>query len=131
MTRRARRLLSTGVAALALATSVVTVTAFAATTISADGRSPCRLASPAAVKAAFGGKVGAGKIDNSIPGAPTCRFAIKGSNLGLGGSAVVFITPGQTAGTFALAKKDGGRQANAAKLKADVIALAKSVATHL
>jgi hypothetical protein len=70
-----------------------------------NGQSPCKLATQAEVKAAFGGTVGAGKIDNSIPGAPTCHFDIKGSNLGMGGSAVVFITPGQTAATFALAKK--------------------------
>ena len=59
----------------------------------------------AEVKAAFGGTVGAGKIDNSIPGAPTCHFSIKGSNLGMSGNAVVFITPGQTKATFAIAKK--------------------------
>ena len=68
--------------------------------------SPCKLATSAQVKAAYGGTVGAGKVDNSISSAPTCRFAIKSSNLGQSGSAVVFITPGQTAATFALAKKE-------------------------
>ena len=138
----------------------------------ANGQSPCKLATRAQVKAAFGGTVGAGKVDNSIPGAPTCHFDIKGSNLGMSGSAVVFITPGQTAATFALAKKivpgavtvsgvgngafynphttsielikgatvasaqalfynPGGPQASAAKIKADVIALAKSVAKNI
>ena len=71
----------------------------------ANGQSPCTLATQAEVKAAFGGTVGAGKLDNSIPGAPTCHFSIKGSNLGMSGSAVVFITPGRTKATFALAKK--------------------------
>jgi hypothetical protein len=134
--------------------------------------SPCKLATSAQVKAAFGGTVGAGKVDNSIPGAPTCHYAIKGSNLGQSGSAVVFVTPGQTATTFALAKKEvsgtvslpgvgngafynpntmavelikgttvanaqalffnpGGPQVSAAKVKADTIALAKSVAKNL
>jgi hypothetical protein len=135
-------------------------------------RSPCRLATTGDVRAAFGGSVGAGKLDNSIPGAPTCRFSIKHSNLGLSGTAVVFITPGQSAATFRLAKKEipgavsvsgvgaaafynphtnavellkgntvasaqgiflnpGGRGPNPAKIKADVIALAKSVAKHV
>jgi len=134
--------------------------------------SPCHLVTSAEVKAAFGGTVGAGKIDSSIPGAPTCRFGVKASNLGLSGIAVVFITPGQTAATFAIAKKEvpgavavrgvgtaafynphttavellagqtvasaqgvfldpGGPEVNPVKVKADVIALAKSVAGHL
>ena len=133
--------------------------------------SPCKLASVAEVKAAFGGTVGAGKVDNSIPGAPTCRFPVKHSNLGISGEAIVFITPGQTAATFKVAKKyvpgavtvkgvgtaafynphtssiellkgntvasaqgiflnPGGPQPSAAKLKADVIVLAKAVAKH-
>jgi hypothetical protein len=57
------------------------------------------------VKAAFGGRVGPGKVDGSLPGAPACHFGVKGSNLGPSGSAVVFVTPGQTKATFALAKK--------------------------
>ncbi len=36
---------------------------------------------------------------------PTCRYSVKGSNLGLSGTAVVFETPGQSAATFAQAKK--------------------------
>jgi hypothetical protein len=133
---------------------------------------PCSLATVAQVKAAFGGTVGPGKIDNSLPGAPTCQFAVKGSNLGMSGEAVVFITPGQTKATFALARKivpgavtvagvgdgafynphttaielikgatvanaqaiflnPGGPQVGAAKVKADVTALAKSVAKNV
>jgi hypothetical protein len=65
---------------------------------------PCKLASSGQVKAAFGGKIGAGKLESTIPGAPTCEFAVKGSNLGMNGSAIVFITPGQSRATFALAK---------------------------
>jgi hypothetical protein len=72
---------------------------------SAGATSPCSLATQAEVKAAFGGTVGTGKVDNSLPGAPTCHFAVRGSNLGMSGSAVVFETPGQTPATFALAKK--------------------------
>jgi hypothetical protein len=134
--------------------------------------SPCQLATATEVKAAFGGTVGAGKIDNSIPGAPTCNYSVKNSNLGLSGSAVVFITPGQTAQTFNVAKKavpgavsvsgvgnaafynphttaiellkgkvvanaqgiflnPGGPSPNAAKVKADVVVLAKAVAKHV
>jgi len=134
--------------------------------------SPCRLATTAEVKAAFGGTVGAGKIDASIPGAPTCHFSVRHSNLGLSGTAVVFITPGQSAATFKLARKFvpgaasvsgvgtaafynphttsvellkgntvataqgvflslGGPSPSAAKVKADVIVLAKAVAKHL
>jgi hypothetical protein len=122
--------------------------------------------------AAVAGTASPCKVDNSIPGAPTCHYAIKGSNLGQSGSAVVFVTPGQTATTFALAKKEvsgtvslpgvgngafynpntmavelikgttvanaqalffnpGGPQVSAAKVKADTIALAKSVAKNL
>jgi hypothetical protein len=134
--------------------------------------SPCKLATRAEVKAAFGGTVAAGKIDNSLPGAPTCHYGVKNSNLGFSGSAVVFITPGQNAQTFKIARKvvpgavtvsgvgnaafynphttavellkgnvvasaqaiflnPGGRQPNAAKIKADVIVLAKAVAKHI
>jgi hypothetical protein len=70
-----------------------------------DPQAPCKLTTQAEVKAAFGGTVGAGKVDKSIPGAPTCHFSVKGSNLGMSGSAVVFITPGQTKATFAIARK--------------------------
>jgi type IV secretory pathway protease TraF len=129
--------------------------------------SPCKLATAAQVKAAFGGTVGAGKVDSSLPSAPTCHFSVKNSNLGVAGEAVVFITPGQSAATFKLAKKyvpgavtvtgvgaaafynphttsiellKGNTVAsaqgiffgaNAAKVKADVIALAKAVAKRL
>jgi type IV secretory pathway protease TraF len=134
--------------------------------------SPCKLVTTAQVKAAFGGTVGSGKLDNTVPGAPTCHFAVKHSNLGISGDAIVFITPGQSAATFKLAKKyvpgavtvhgvataafynphttsiellkgnvvasaqgvfynASGPQANAAKIKADVIVLAKAVAKHL
>jgi type IV secretory pathway protease TraF len=134
--------------------------------------SPCKLVTTAQVKAAFGGTVGAGKVDNTVPGAPTCHFAVKHSNLGISGDAIVFITPGQSAATFKLAKKyvpgavtvtgvgtaafynphttsvellkgnvvasaqgvfynADGPQANAAKIKADVVALAKAVAKNL
>lgn len=134
--------------------------------------SPCKLVTTAQVKAAFGGTVGAGKVDNSLPGAPTCHFSVKHSNLGISGEAIVFITPGQSAATFKLAKKyvpgavtvtgvgtaafynphttaiellkgnvvasaqgvfynADGPQPSAAKIKADVIVLAKAVAKHL
>jgi hypothetical protein len=133
--------------------------------------SPCKLATTAQVKAAFGGTVGAGRIDNSI-GVPSCHFAVKHSNLGVSGEAIVFITPGQSAATFKLAKKEvpgavtvsgigngafyaantgsiemlkGNTVASAqgvfldsnahpitsAKMKADVIVLAKAVLKHL
>jgi hypothetical protein len=133
--------------------------------------SPCKLATTAQVKSAFGGTVAAGKVDNSI-GIPSCHFAVKHSNLGVSGEAIVFITPGQTAATFKLAKKEvpgavtvsgigngafyvantgsiellkGNTVANAqgvfldsnahpittAKMKADVISLARAVAKHL
>jgi len=71
----------------------------------AGSPSLCRLATVAEVKAAFGGTVGPGRVDSSLLGAPTCHFAIRKSNLGLNGEAVVFITPGQTPATFALAKR--------------------------
>ncbi|HEY8030729.1 MAG TPA: hypothetical protein VIE38_14635 [Gaiellaceae bacterium] len=129
--------------------------------------SPCKLATTAQVKAAFGGTVAAGKVDNSIPGAPTCHFKVTHSNLGVGGDAIVFITLGQSAATYKLAKKyvpgavtvtgvataafynphttsvelvKGNTVASAqgvffgasaARVKADVIALAKAVAKHL
>jgi hypothetical protein len=72
----------------------------------AGSQSPCKLATVAEVRAAFGGTVGAGRVDNSLPGDPTCHYAVKGSNLGLNGTAVVFLTPDQTPATFALAKKE-------------------------
>lgn len=72
---------------------------------SAAPPAPCSLATTADVKAAFGGAVGAGKVDTSLPGAPTCTFSVKHSNLGLSGTAVVFITPGQSAATYKVAKK--------------------------
>jgi type IV secretory pathway protease TraF len=129
--------------------------------------SPCKLATAAQVKAAFGGTVGAGKVDTSLPSAPTCHFKVTHSNLGTSGEAVVFVTPGQSAATFKLAKKyvpgavtvpgvgtaafynphttsiellKGNAVAsaqgiflgaNAAKVKADVIVLAKAVAKNL
>src|SRR5205085_11882831 len=69
--------------------------AFAAVAAPAHASSsPCSLATVAQVEAAFGGSVGAGKVDNSLPGAPTCHFQVKGSSLGVAGEAVVFITPG-------------------------------------
>jgi hypothetical protein len=140
--------------------------------LGAQAVSPCTLTSRADVKTAFGGRVGPGRVDNVLPGAPTCHFAVTGSNLGPNGEAVVFVTPGQTPATFALAKKvipgvvtvkgvgsaafsnphttsvellkgkvvasaqgiflnPGGPPVNAAKVKADVIKLAKSVARRL
>ena len=129
--------------------------------------SPCKLATVAQVKAAFGGTVAAGKVDNSLQSAPTCHFKVTNSNLGVSGDAIVFVTPGQSAATYKIAKKylpgavtvtgvgtaafynphttsvellKGNTVAsaqgvffgaNAAKLKADVIALAKAVATHI
>ncbi|HEX3056425.1 MAG TPA: hypothetical protein VHP82_09830 [Gaiellaceae bacterium] len=129
--------------------------------------SPCKLATTAQVKAAFGGTVGAGKVDTSLPSAPTCHFKVTHSNLGRSGEAVVFVTPGQSAATFKLAKKyvpgavtvpgvgtaafynphttsiellKGNAVASAqgiflgadaAKVKADVIVLAKAVAKNL
>jgi hypothetical protein len=145
---------------------------FAAAAQAGSQPSPCSLVTSAQVKAAFGGTVGAGKVDNSIPGSPTCHFTVTHSNLGFNGTAVVFLTPEQTVATFKLARKEvpgavnasgvgtaafynphtagvellkgstvanaqgiflnpGGPQPNAAKLKADVIALAKAVAAHL
>jgi hypothetical protein len=77
----------------------------ASTASAASPRSPCSLATRVEVKAAFGGTVGAGAIDNSLPGAPKCQFEVKRSNLGMNGTAVVFFTPGQTADTFKLARK--------------------------
>jgi hypothetical protein len=132
---------------------------------------PCKLVTVAQVKAAFGGAVSAGKMDNST-GVAACHFAVKHSNLGVDGEAVVFITPGQNAAMFKLAKKEvpeavtvpgigngafydahtgsiellkGNTVASAqgvfldsdahpittAKIKADVIVLAKAVAAHL
>src|SRR2546428_1633296 len=88
----------------------VLVVALSASASNAAGRgvqSPCRLAAPAEVKAAFGGKVGAGTVDTSIPGAPVCRYGVNASNLGLSGTAVVFGTPGQTPAPSPLAKKPG------------------------
>jgi type IV secretory pathway protease TraF len=67
--------------------------------------SPCKLVTVAEVKAAFGGTVGAGKVEAALASAPTCHFQVKHSNLGVDGEAVVFITPGQSAATFKLAKK--------------------------
>jgi hypothetical protein len=129
--------------------------------------SPCKLATVAQVKAAFGGTVAAGKVDSSLPSAPTCHFKVTHSNLGINGEAVVFVTPGQSASTFKIAKKyvpgavtvtgvgtaafynphttsiellKGNAVAsaqgiffgaNAAKVKADVIVLAKAVAKNL
>jgi hypothetical protein len=129
--------------------------------------SPCKLATTVQVKAAFGGTIGAGKVDNRILGTPSCHFKVTHSNLGVAGDAIVFITPGQSAATYKLAKKyvpgavtvtgvgnaafynphttsvellKGNTVAsaqgvffgaNAAKVKADVIALAKAVATHI
>lgn len=148
------------------------VVAGASAAWSATGVSPCNLVTRAEVKAAFGGKVGPGRVDTTLPGAPTCHFAVTASNLGMTGSAIVFVTPGQTPATFALAKKvvpdvvtvkgvgtaafynphttsvellkgrvvanaqgvflnPGGPPVNAARVKADVIAMAKSVARHL
>lgn len=67
--------------------------------------SPCGLATVAQVKAAFGGTVSAGKIDNSL-GVPSCHFKVKHSNVGASGEVVLFITPGQTPTTFKIAKKE-------------------------
>jgi hypothetical protein len=152
--------------------AVAATLAAVATSAAASPSSPCGLATPAEVRAAFGGTVGAGKIDNSLPGAPTCHFEVKSSNLGLSGSAVVFVTPGQSPATYAVAKKSipgvvavagvgdaafynpvttsvellkgktvasaqaiflnpGGPKPNAAKVKADVIVLAKAVARRV
>lgn len=133
--------------------------------------SPCSLATVAQVKAAFGGTVAAGKLDTST-GVPACHFKVKHSNLGASGEAIVFITPGQSAASFKVAKKavpgavpvtgigngafyvantgsiemlKGNTVANVqgvfldndahpittAKMKADVIVLAKVVLKHL
>ena len=72
----------------------------------AGATSPCTLVTAAQVKAAFGGTVAAGEIDNSIPGQATCHFAVKGSNLGANGDTIVFLTPNQTPALFALAKRE-------------------------
>ena len=84
---------------------VVATLAWCAAAAHAADTSPCRLVTVADVRAAFGGTVSPGRVDNSLFDAPTCHFAVKGSNLGLSGEAVVFVTPGQTAATFAVAKK--------------------------
>src|SRR2546428_8358735 len=84
---------------------VVALSASASNAAGEGVQGPCGLAAPVEVKAAFGGKVGAGTVDTSIPGAPVCRYGVKASNLGRSGTAVVFVTPGQTPATFALAKK--------------------------
>jgi hypothetical protein len=89
----------------AMLSAAAIATTGAAAGPAATGTTPCKLTTRADVKAAFGGKVGPGRVDNSLPGAPTCHFAVAGSNLGLNGEAVVFVTPGQTPATFALAKK--------------------------
>jgi hypothetical protein len=88
-----------------LAAAALVAATIAPAGLAAKSPSPCKLATKAQVKAAFGGSVGGGKVDNSIPGAPTCRYSVKKSNLGISGTAVLFITPGQTAATFAVAKK--------------------------
>lgn len=140
----------------------------AASAQAAGPPSPCKLATVAQVKAAFGGAVAAGRIDNSLPSGPQCIFHVKRSNLGVDGDAIVFVTPGQSAATFRIAKKTvpgavtvngiatgafynphttsiellkGNAVAsaqgvflgtsNGAKIKADVILLAKAVAGHL
>jgi hypothetical protein len=82
------------------------VGALAVGSASAATPSPCKLATSAEVKSAFGGTVSAGKVDNSIPGAPTCKFHVKHSNLGIDGDAIVFITPGQSAATYKIARKE-------------------------
>jgi len=144
------------------------VLVLAASAQAAGPPSPCKLVTVAEVKAAFGGAVAAGKIDNSLPSGPQCIFHVKHSNLGVDGEAIVFVTPGQSAATFKIAKKTvpgavgvsgiatgafynphttsiellkGNAVAsaqgvflgasNAAKIKADVIVLAKAVAKHL
>ena len=137
----------------------------------AGSPSPCSLATVAQVKAAFGGAVSAGKVNTST-GVPACHFKVKHSNLGASGEAIVFVTPGQSAATFRLAKKEvpgavnvpgigngafysantgsiellkGQTVANAqgvfldadahpittAKMKADVVVLAKAVAKNI
>jgi len=152
--------------------AALAITAGAAAAPRTTAASPCKLTTRANVKAAFGGRVGPGRVDSTLPGVPTCHFTVAHSNLGIDGAAVVFITPGQTPATFALAKKiipgvvtvrgvgtaafynphttsiellkgkvvasaqgifinPGGPPVNAAKVKADVIVLAKSVARHL
>jgi len=144
----------------------------AASASAARPSNPCKLVTVAQVKAAFGGSVAAGKVDNSLPSAPVCKFHVKKSNLGIDGDAIVFITPGQSAATYKIAAKSipgavkvtgvgnaafynphttsiellkgntvasaqgvfvnfGGPAVNAAKIKADVVVLAKAVAAHL
>ena len=144
---------------------------FVATAQAAAPSNPCKLATVAQVKAAFGGTVSPGKVDNTLPGG-TCKFHVKKSNLGIDGDAIVFVTPGQSAATYKIAAKEvpgavkvtgvgdaafynphttsvellkgntvasaqgvfvnfGGPSVSAAKIKADVIVLAKAVAKHL
>jgi hypothetical protein len=140
------------------------VGAFAVGPASAATPSPCKLATVAEVKAAFGGTVGAGKVDPTVG---ACRFHVTHSNLGVSGDAIVFVTPGQSAATFKIARKSipgvvtvagiataafynphttsiellkGNTVAsaqgvffgvNAARIKADVVVLAKAVAKHV
>ncbi len=67
-------------------------------------KNPCAMTSPSGVAAAFGGAVGEGKVDDSLPD-PACTFTVTGSNLGIDGSVAVFLSPEQTASTFQTAKK--------------------------
>jgi hypothetical protein len=67
------------------------------------GRDPCSLTTPAAITAAFGGTVAAGVVDTSMAD-HTCKFAVTGSNLGMDGDVVVFLSSGQTRNTFNIAK---------------------------
>jgi hypothetical protein len=67
-------------------------------------KDPCTLASPADIGAAFGGTVGQGSVDSGLPD-PICKFPVTGSNLGMDGAVVVFLSPEQTASTFAVTKR--------------------------
>jgi hypothetical protein len=151
----------------ALVVLVVSGIAAAASGLAAAAApAPCKLATTAQVRAAFGGSIGAGKVDSSV-GDPMCRFAVSGSNLGQSGTVIVFPSPEQTAAMFAIAKRSvpgavpvagvgngafynphtssieliKGKTvatvqglflgASAAKVKADVIALARTVGKNL
>jgi hypothetical protein len=84
---------------------VATALLFAGSAHAGSPASPCSLATVAQVKAAFGGTVSTGKLDMST-GVPACRFKVKHANVGASGEAILFLTPGQSAATFKIAKKE-------------------------
>ncbi len=68
--------------------------------------SPCSVAKPAEVRAAFDGTVGAGVVDHSLPLQPTCRFLIKGSTFGARGGVAVSFALGESVTSFKVARNE-------------------------